>query len=134
MEQEKERYALWMNSSSMDVVKELYRSDNCKSRSEFIEKAVLFYAGYLHTKRAANFLPRVLADIINGALGSLGDRMGRLLFKQAVEINILNHIIAADSDMDTATYERLRNRSVREVRLSNGEISLKDDILFQKTV
>ena len=116
------------------MVAENFREDCCKSQSQFIEKAILFYCGYLHTKRATNFLPRVIADIMNGALGSFGDRMGRLLFKLAVETNIVNHIIAVDSDMDVQTYEHLRNRSIREVRQSNGEISLKDDIRFQKTV
>ena len=134
MEQGKERYALWIDLSSMEIAQELYRQDNCKSRSEFIEKAILFYAGYLHTKKAANYLPRVLSDILNSALASFGDRMGKLMFKQAVEENITHHLIAADSDLDLDTYKRLRRRSVDEVKATNSEISFEDDVIFQKSL
>ena len=54
------------------------------------------------------------------------------MFKQAVECNIVHHIIAADSDLDWDTYERLRVRSLREVQQTNGEISFGDDLIFQK--
>ena len=96
--QGKVKFALWLSPEVKDVIEEHYREDNCKSRGEFIEKAILFYEGYLHTKKAANFLPRVLSDILNSTLGSFGDRMGRLMFKQAVEENISHHLLAADSD------------------------------------
>ena len=56
------------------------------------------------------------------------------MFKLAVESNIVNHIIATDSDMDVDTYERLHNRSVRELKQSKGEISLKDALIFQKSL
>ena len=56
------------------------------------------------------------------------------MFKLEVESNITNHLIAADSDLNVETYERLRNRSVREVQETNGEISFKDDLIFQKSL
>ena len=131
---EKQRYGLWASEETMQIAEDNYRYDNCKCRSDFIEKAVRFYAGYLHTKRAADFLPRVLTDVLTGVISIFCDRMGKLMFKQAVECNIVNHIIAADTDMDVETYERLRNRSVREVKQTHGEISLKDDLIFQKSL
>lgn len=131
---EKQRYGLWASEETMRIAEENYRYDNCKCRSDFIEKAVRFYAGYLHTKRAADFLPRVLTDVLTGVVSILCDRMGKLMFKQAVECNIANHILAADTDMDVETYERLRNRSVREVKQTHGEISFKDDLIFQKSL
>lgn len=131
---EKQRYGLWASEETMRIADENYRYDNCKCRSDFIEKAVRFYAGYLHTKRAADYLPRVLTDVLTGAVSVLCDRIGKLLFKLAVESNIGNHILAADTDMDVETYERLRNRSVREVKQTHGEISFKDDLIFQKSL
>ena len=62
------------------------------------------------------------------------NKLGRLLFKYAVEANISNHILAYDTDIDLEQLERLRNRSVREVQESNGEISFKDNLKFQKSV
>lgn len=111
-----------------------YKADNCKSQSEFIEKAICFYLGYVHAQNALDYLPPVLSDILTGIMGNFADRMGKLLFKQAVECNITNHIIAADTDIDISTYEKLRGRSVQEVRQTNGKISFEDDLIFQRSV
>jgi hypothetical protein len=72
--------------------------------------------------------------VLQGTLGIFADRIGKLLFKLAVESNIGNHILAADTDMDVETYERLRNRSLREVKQTHGEISFEDDLIFQKSL
>ena len=128
------KFALWLTPEARDMVSAYYRADNCKSRGEFIEKAIVFYCGYLSANNAEKYLPRLLNSVLSGTLEMFGDRIGKLLFKQAVETNILNHIIAADSDMDVDTYARLRNRSLREVQETNGKISFKDDLVFQKTV
>jgi len=134
MIQKKNKFALWLFPETKTMVEENFRSDNCRSQSEYIEKAIRFYTGYLHTKKASDFLPRVLADVLEGKLEQFAKRIGRLLFKQAVENNITNHIIAADTDIDLDTYQQLRGRSVREVGETNGEISFKDDLIFQKSV
>jgi len=134
MIQKKNKFALWLFPETKTMVEENFRSDNCRSQSEYIEKAIRFYTGYLHTKKASDFLPRVLADVLEGKLEQFAKRIGRLLFKQAVENNITNHIIAADTDIDLDTYQQLRGRSVREVSETNGEISFKDDLIFQKSV
>lgn len=128
------KFPLWIAPETKEIVAESFRQDNCKSMSEFIEKAILFYNGYLHARHAEYYLPRVLGSVLQGTLGLFGDRIGKLLFKQAVECNIINHIIAADTDMDLDTYERLRGRSLREVKQTHGEISFEDDLIFQKSL
>ena len=110
----KVKFALWFAPETRELVEENYRSDGCRSMGEYIEKAILFYTG------------RVASDF--------GDRIGSLLYKQAVEQNIGNHILAADTDMDVETYEKLRSRSLREVKSTNGKISFKDDLIFQKSL
>ena len=130
----KVKFALWFAPETRELVSANYRQDNCKSMSEFIEKAVLFYCGYLQACHAEYYLPRVLGSVLQGTLGLFGDRIGRLLFKQAVECNITNHILAADTDIDLDTYEKLRSRSVREVRETGGSISFQDYLVFQKSL
>lgn len=130
----KVKFALWFAPETRALVSANYRQDNCKSMSEFIEKAVLFYCGYLQASHGEYYLPRVLGSVLQGTLGLFGDRIGRLLFKQAVECNITNHILAADTDIDLDTYEKLRARSVREVRETGGSISFQDDLVFQKSL
>ena len=128
------KFPLWIAPETKEIVAESFQKDNCKSMSEFVERAILFYNGYLHARHAEYYLPRVLGSVLQGTLGLFGDRIGKLLFKQAVECNITNHIIAADTDMDLDTYERLRGRSLREVKQTKGEISFEEDLIFQKSL
>ena len=72
--------------------------------------------------------------MIDEIMTGFGNRIGSLLFRHAVDLNVMNHILAADTDMDVATYERLRGLSVREVKAVNGKVSFKDALKFQKTV
>lgn len=40
----KRKFAWWVKDSTIELVGKLYKDDDCTSRSEFIEKAVIFYA------------------------------------------------------------------------------------------
>ena len=54
----KRRFQSWLRPSTIKLMDRLYEDDNCKSKSEFIEKAVRFYAGYLSTQNAREYLPK----------------------------------------------------------------------------
>ena len=130
----KEKYAFWLSQETKDEIRTLYTEDNCSSQSEFVEKAIRFYCGYVRTKGDNSYLPRILSDELEGTVGVMANRIGRLLFKQSVELGILSHIIAADTDVDQVTLRKLRGRCVDDVRHTNGQIEFKDILQFQKEV
>lgn len=130
----KKKHAFWLTSETKDLVEQVYAADNCKSQSEFVEKAIQFYAGYLNTKNASAFLPEVLSTILIGIMDDFAQRMGRMLYKLSVEQNLCNHILTADTDMDQRTYQLMRGRSVREVDSTNGRITFKEVLDFQRSV
>lgn len=125
---------IWLTPSVKDKVETRYRADNCNSQSEFIERAIEFYIGYLNTQNAGAFLPEVLSTVLIGTMDSFGQRIGTQLNKMAIEQNMCNHILVEDTDMDERDYQLLRGRSVREVQSTNGRISFKDVLDFQKSV
>lgn len=129
---DKTRFALWAEKDVLSLVKENYKKDNCKTQSEYIENAIRFYTGYLAAKSADHFLPHVLSSVLEGKLGMLGDRIGRLLFKLTVEESMLMHIIASDTDIDLTTLNKLRGRCVQDAKRTNGEITFADALKFQK--
>jgi len=47
-------------------------------------------------------------------------------------LGIPSHIIAADTDVDQVTLERLRGRCVNDVKRTNGQIQFKDILQFQR--
>ena len=108
-----------------------YTKDNCTTKNEYIEKAIRFYTGYLNTQNAASYLPRVLADVLEGKLGALGTRIGKLLFKLAVEQDMIANITAAVNEVHLDDVERLRARCIREIRQTNGVINLEDAVRYQ---
>ena len=130
----KERATVWFSPAVKAKVEDHYRADNSKSQSEFIEKAVEFYLGYLSAKNASSFLPGVLSTVLIGLMDNFGQRIGSMLYKLAIEQNMCNHLLAEDTDMDARDYQLLRGRSVREVQSTNGRITFKDVLDFQKTV
>ena len=90
------KHSVWLSEFAWTEVESRYRRDNCSTRNEFIEKAIRFYSGYLDAESADAYLPRVLADVLEGKLGALGNRMGHLLFKLSVDQNLMGNILAAD--------------------------------------
>ena len=95
----KEKFALWLTPECRQLVDDCYADDQCQSRSEYIEKAIWFYSGFLHAEKAEHYLPKVLQQILTGTLERFAERIGRQLFKLAVEQNVNNHILASDTDI-----------------------------------
>jgi hypothetical protein len=108
--------------------------DNCQSQNEFIEKAIRFYAGHISAKDTAELLPQFFVSALRGALQDTENRICRLLFKQAVEQDMMMNIMAAGIDLSTEDMERLRARCVREVKKTSGTISFTDALDYQRGV
>ena len=134
MKELKKKHSVWLSESAWADVEHHYQADNCSTKNEYIEKAIQFYSGYLDTEHAEEYLPRVLADVLEGKLGALGKRMGHLIFKLAVEENLMGNLLAAGMEVDLDTLRKTRVRCVREVKETNGEIDLADARSYQKGV
>ena len=128
----KRKFALWIRESSLDMAKQLYKEDNWSSQREFIEKAILFYAGYLMSGKSGRYLPNVITSTVKGIVDESDNRMSRMLFKLAVELAITMNLIAAAQDIDKLTLERLRGECVKEVKRINGAFSFDDAMDWQK--
>jgi hypothetical protein len=126
------RVPLWITPSVSDDVAELCGQDNCRSASEFIEKAVKFYCGYLRAETGSPYLSRVLTATMRGMLDSFEDRQASLLFKLAVEMAMMLHVTAAANEVEPETLARLRGRCVQEVKALRGRISFDEAVRFQK--
>ena len=85
---------------------------NCKSRSEFLDQAAVFYAGYIATQNSEEFLSPTLAASLRAALNDSEGRTARLLFKLSVEMSMMMHMIAATAEIDEETLRKLRGKAV----------------------
>ena len=105
---EKRKFALWAKDSTLQMAKKLYKEDNCKSQSEFIEKAFIFYAGYVSSNKNDVYLPNVITSSLKSIVKESDNRLTRVIFKIAVELAITMTLIASSQNVDKITLDRLR--------------------------
>ena len=98
-------------------------ADDNGSRSEFINDAVRFYLGYLTAEDMTEYLNATLVAVIRGAIEDSLNRLGRMVFKWCVELNMALHMIAAHFGVPRMDRDGLRAFAEDEVRRSNGRIS-----------
>ena len=91
---DKIKFPLWLYPETRDCVRELYRADGCRSQSEFIEKAIRFYVGYLTAGDNASFLPNAFLSTMKSIVAESDNRQNRMLFKLAVEMAMMMNLIA----------------------------------------
>lgn len=132
MFENKKKFALWMYPDTLEKIGEIYREDNCESKSEFIEKAVNFYIGYLTSEDKKSYLPNVVTSTLKSIVAESDNRQNRMLFKLAVEIAIMQNLVASSQDIDRLALERLRGECVKEVKRLNGGFSFEDALNWQK--
>ena len=128
----KRKFALWIKESTLDMVQNIYKEDNCGSRSEFIEKAIIFYVGYLSSNDNSQYLPNVVTSTLKSIVAESDNRMSRLIFKLAVELAMTMNIIASSQDIGKITLTKLRGECVKEVKRLNGSFSFDDAYDWQK--
>ena len=128
----KEKFVLWARPETLKRVEELYETNGDKTRSEFIEKAIEFYCGYLTAENYKEYFPDVIVSTMQGTLDSLENRMARLLFKLAVEQAMMLHVVAATNRIDRDTLSELRGMCVMDCKKINGAISFDDAVKYQK--
>lgn len=132
MFENKKKFALWMYPDTLQKVGEIYRQDNCESKSEFIEKAVNFYIGYLTSENNKSFLPSIVTSTLKSIVAESDNRTSRILFKIAVELAILQNIVAATNEIDDVSLKRLRGECVKEVTRLKGLLDFDDALDWQK--
>ena len=121
----RERLPLRIQPETRRRIEQWYAADNCQSMNEFVEKAVNFYVDHLEIKDNKSLLPMAIMSAIDGRLSRLEDYIARRDFTRCVEQDMTNGIIAEAFRMDEDSLKRIRAQSVRNVKATNGLISLE---------
>ena len=128
----KRKFALYIKESTLENVRKWYPLDDCSSQSEFIEKAVLFYIGFLSAETGGDYLPKIIVSTLKGIVNESDNRISRVLFKLAVEQAITMNVVAATCNISREQLDRLRGLCVSQVKKSNGSYSFTDAFDQQK--
>ena len=128
---DKNKFTMYVKNSTLDMVASMFRDDNCSSKSEYIEKAIIFYSGFLSSNKNSDYLPNVVTSTVKAAIEGTEDRLARILFKLAVELAVTMNVVAYTNDIPKETLSRVRGECVDEVKRLNGTFSFDDAYHWQ---
>ena len=133
--EEKIKFPLYVFPDTMEKVDMLYEIDNCRSKTEFMEKAIRFYCGYLlqNKPELVDYLASQLATLTEGIVKGTEQRLSRAMFKIAVELGAITHMLAAVHDIDDDTMIKLRAMCTDEVKRINGIINFEKAVRYQRS-
>lgn len=120
------------SESTMEIIDKHYQFDKYKAKSEFIEEAIRYYDSYLNAEASTEFLESVIDDAIKKNMEAIANRIGTVLFNQAVELDMMMHVTAATNEIDETTLSKLRGECVQEVKSTLGRINFDSAVRIQK--
>ena len=121
----KKKFPFYLSPEKKAILERRYQEDGSQSLTAFIEKAVDFYLDYLSAGDAGLFLPASIKSCLDGRLDQLEDRLAALTFRLAVETDMMAGILVDTCQLSREDLRRRRAESVRNVKSTNGCISLE---------
>lgn len=134
MTEERTRFQVRVSQGTYRKVQAVLPHTNCRSQNEFVERALQHYADYITTENLTDFLPSIYTSVLRATIQDSENRICRLLFKMAVEMDMMMNVLAAGMEIPEEDLERLRGRCVREVKATSGGIDLKHAVRFQRGI
>ena len=132
MHSNKKKTTIWLYPEVIHRMDGWLEADNCASRSEFVDKAIRFYMGYLATEDTSEYLSDGLLATVRGVTTENNNRLSRLLFKLCVELNMAMHTVAAHFNVDDLDRKELRQFAEDEVKRANGQVSFDKALRIQR--
>ena len=122
---EREKLAVRLELELRERLDRCYTMDGSRSRREYIENAIRFYTDYLEMNGGSSLLPKEVTSAINGQLGLFEDRLAGLLFKLTVALDMNTGILSDAYEFSEENLRRRRAESVKQVKQTNGLLSLE---------
>lgn len=94
----------------------------------------MYYIGYLKAESNTDYLSPTIMSSVKAASNENTSRMSRMLFKLAVEVALMNNLIAAMIHFEPEKYSALKRECEREVRRTNGEFGMDEALRWQRKV
>ena len=127
MSDNKDRLTYRPEPETKRKIERWYQEDNCRSKNEFIEKAVNRYADMLSAGESTT-LPRVVQSAIDNRLKLFEDRISSLLYKQAVEMDMMTSLVLQSLNVSEEVLRQERAKSIAVVKKTNGQLRMEQKL------
>lgn len=122
----KTQSSIYLTKQTYQKIDSIKTLDELSSRNEVIEKAIDFYFAFISSQLSQDFLCGVYGQKVEGTINILGNRIAKLQFKNAVEMDILTLLLSNVLDISKKDYDKLRSKAVESVKKNNGIINIVD--------
>ena len=127
MSKNENRLNFRMTDETATKIERWYQVDNCRSKNEFIEKAVNCYADMLAAGESTT-LPRAVQSAIDARLKLFEDRIAAVLYKQAVEMDMALSILLQSLNVSEEVLRQERAKSIAAVKKTNGQLRMEQKL------
>ena len=127
MNKDENRLNFRMKPETAQKLEHWYKADHCRSRNEFVEKAVNFYADALAAENSTT-LPLAIQTAIDARLKLFEGRIASLLYKQAVEMDMAMSILLQSLNVSEEVLRQERAKSIAAVKRTNGQLRLEQKL------
>lgn len=129
---EKSRYSLWLSNDNIKMADKIYSLDNCKSRSEFVDRAIRYYCGYVETNIAQDYIADVFTQTVFPKLDNMKKVLNKSIYNMALQLSMLSHFEAALCDYEDDDLKKLREKCIVDVKKCQGLISFENIVQYQR--
>ena len=127
MSKNENRLNFRMTDETASKIERWYQEDNCRSKNEFVEKAVNCYTDMLAAGESTT-LPRAVQSAIDNRLKLFEDRISSLLYKQAVEIDMMTSLVLQSLNVSEEVLRQERAKSIAAVKKTNGQLRIEQKL------
>ena len=131
MAEEKVRFQMRIDPDTDRKIKAAMPLANCRSQNEFVETALRFYCDYLTAGDCTAVAPMYLSAI-RGTVQDTENRICRLLFKLAVEQDMVMNVLAAGMEISDDALRSLRGQCAQNVKKTSGNVTLDRAVEYQR--
>lgn len=127
----KVRKGFYIEEDLLEQMDGLLEQADVKSRNEFMNHALKFYIGYLTSEKIENYMLSTISSVMHFTVKDSENRMARAMYRLAVEISKLSHVIAYSHGVNEEELKKLQVKCMDEVKRINGAVRFEDAYEYQ---
>ena len=122
----KVRKGFYIEEDLLEQMDGLLEQADVKSRNEFMNHALKFYISYLTSEKIENYMLSTISSVMHSTVKDSENRMARAMYRLAVEISKLSHVIAYSHGVNEEELKKLQVKCMDEVKRINGAVRFED--------
>ena len=124
----KQRISIYIDRDLVKKADGLLSLANCKSRNEFVTKAIERYISELALGGDISFVTEALSASISKACNESFIKVSSELFRYAVYVDMMVRILAECVDLTPGELEEFQRQAYNNVRRTRGKVSLDETL------